>query len=424
MTDGLISRIFNVGTVIAKLAPEVVHTSLDWTNITVGMAAVLAGVPHVFVSGRNLRPVHFEFFHWFMYPCYRALSRCSGVHFLNNSEAGRLDYARWLRLDPTNIRVLRNGLQTLEFPVISEGMRQTARKELGLSPTARVIVGVFRLSSEKRPLLWIDAAARIRQRIPNCIFLLCGIGPMRSEIEARAAQHGLTPHLRLLGSRTDIATIFSAADLVMQSSLQEGTPNSLIEAQAMGIPVVTTSAFGAAEAVQDGVTGLVVRQETASGMAAAAASILNDTSFVARARVEGPRFVDVRFGFDRMIDDTLVAYADAGIEWATHVLPKDLKYRISIPLNEAQHASGHCWTIHLPQLAAWSDMAENPTRSPLLILEDGVPLGPPHSIHAAIRSKGEGAFSHWGEMLYFSSSDQTNPTENHRRYVAVVPRGS
>ena len=297
-------------------------------------------------------------------------------------------------------------------------------KSLDCHPPPRVIVGVFRLSSEKRPLLWIDAAARIRQRIPNCIFLLCGIGPMRSEIEARAAQHGLTSHLRLLGSRTDIATIFSAADLVMQSSLQEGTPNSLIEAQAMGIPVVTTSAFGAAEAVQDGVTGLVVRQETASGMAAAAASILNDTSFVARARVEGPRFVDVRFGFDRMIDDTLVAYADAGIEWATHVLPKDLKYRISIPLNEAKHASGHCWTIHLPQLAAWSDMADNPTRSPLLILEDGVPLGPPHSIHAAIRSKGEGAFSHWGEMLYFSSSDQTNPAENHRRYVAVVPRGS
>ena len=226
LTDGLISRIFNVGTVIKKLSPEVVHASLDWPNITVGLAAVLAGVPHVFLSGRNLRPVHFEFFQWFMYPCYRALSRCPGVHFLNNSEAGALDYARWLRLDHTEIRVMRNGLQTQDFPAISDPVQPAARKALGLPAAARVVVGAFRLSCEKRPLLWIDAAALIRQQIPDCHFLLCGVGPMQREIEARAAQNGLTGHLRLLGSRADIATIFSAAELVMQSSLQEGSPTS------------------------------------------------------------------------------------------------------------------------------------------------------------------------------------------------------
>src|SRR5215472_4559621 len=423
LSDPLISRILNVGTVIKQLAPEVVQISLDWSNITVGIAAVLAGVPHIFVSGRNLGPAHFEFFQWFMYPCYRALAGCPGVHFLTNSEAGRLDYARWLRLDLDDVRVLRNGLQGSDFAVVSKPVRKAAREELGLPAAAPVVTGAFRLSGEKRPLLWIDAAAQIKELMPDCHFLLCGVGPMQRKVEARAARHDLTSHLTLLGTRSDIATIFSASDLVMQSSLQEGTPNVLLEAQAMGVPVVTLPAFGAAEAVENGVTGLVVHDETASGLAQAAVSILRDAGFPARVRKEGPRFVEERFGFERMIDDTLVAYADAGVKWAADFLPEERKYRFAIPLADAVHESDRCWTFHLPQLMGLSDSAENPRRSPLVVLEDGVPVGPPHSMHEAIRSTGGGAFSHWGDGLYFSSRDGTSPAANGRRYLAVVPRG-
>ena len=122
-----------------------------------------------------------------------------------------------------------------------------------------------------------------------------------------------------------------------------------------------------------------------------------------------------------MIDDTLVAYADAGVGWAVQFL-EDLKYRISIPLTDTKRESGHCWAFRLPQLAGWADTLQNPTRSPLVVLEDGVPLGPPHSTHEAIRSKGGGAFSHWGNVLYFSSRDRSDFAENGRRYVAAMPR--
>ena len=104
LTDGLIGRILNAASVIKQLAPEIVQTSLDWTNITVGLAAVLAGVPKVFICGRNLAPIHFEFFQWFMYPCYRALAAHPNVQILNNSDAGRQDYAKWLKIAPERIR--------------------------------------------------------------------------------------------------------------------------------------------------------------------------------------------------------------------------------------------------------------------------------------------------------------------------------
>ncbi|MBV8755458.1 MAG: glycosyltransferase [Hyphomicrobiales bacterium] len=422
LTDGLIGRILNAAAVIKKLAPEIVYTSLDWTNITVGVAAVLAGVPKVFMSGRNLAPTYFEFFQWFMYPCYRALAGHPSVRLLNNSDAGRSDYARWLKLDRDRITVLRNGLASEEFPVVDDLERRAARRSLGIDDASRVVVGAFRLSSEKRPLLWIEAAARIKARLPNAVFLLCGIGLMDAEVRARATALGLDSCIRYLGVRDDIQTVFSAADVVLQTALQEGTPNTLIEAQAVGIPVVTTAAFGAAEAVDDGVTGFVVRDETPGGLAKAALSILQAPAFGRAAREAGPKFVEARFGFERMINDTLLAFADAGVAWALEYLPEPLRHRAYLRIDAPAHDTGHAWIMPVPKLKPLGDDAEDPRRSRLVVLEDGKPLGPPHTSHEIVRSKGGGAFSHWEGRIYFSASDNTDPACNGREYVAIIPR--
>jgi glycosyltransferase involved in cell wall biosynthesis len=424
VSDWLASQILRNAETIKQLSPEIVQCSLDWPNITVGMAAVLAGVPHVLISGRNIGPRHFAFFQWFMFPCYRALAAHPNVHFLNNSEAGRDDYARWLRIPAQKIRVLRNGLHTGEFAPVDDNARIRARSELGLAPSARIIAGAFRLSDEKQPTLWLDTAARVKAQLPDAIFLHCGIGPLQPEVEARARRLGLTDSLKLLGARKDIQTIFAAADLVLHTSLLEGTPNTLIEAQAMGIPVVTTPARGAAEAVEHGVTGLVVRNETASALAGAVVDILSDPAAVARAREAGPSFVKARFGFDRMIDDTLTAYADAGVPWAIDLLPPNKRYLAWVDLDGSQlvHDGGHAFRVHLPQFEGIADTADEPCRSSLFILEDGRPLGPAHTPHEHIRAVGKGAFSHWDQCCYFSSSDGSAVTTNGRRYTVVVPR--
>jgi glycosyltransferase involved in cell wall biosynthesis len=417
--DGLLSLILNDAHVIRRLSPEVVHASLDWTNITVGIAALLCGVPHVFLSGRNLSPLHFSFFQWFMYPCYRALERCSGVHFLNNSDAGRRDYARWLGLDPERISVLRNGLHVGDFPLVDDSHRQQARTALGLSSSAKVVAGIFRLSPEKQPLVWIDTAGFILQQCPDALFLLCGIGAMEEQVRRHAAAKGLDGRIQFLGARSDIRVILAASDLVLQTSLQEGTPNVLLEAQACGIPVVTTAAFGAAEAVEDGISGRVVTGSPAA-LAEAAVSILHDESARARTRTAGPRFIEGRFGFDRMIRDTLAAYAGAGCSWAGGQLPAELRHRGFARLTDIRADSGHGWLAKLPSHKASSDSLTHPNRSTLVVLEDEVRLGPAHSTHDTVRRIGKGAYSHWGDCLYFSSSDNSDPTRNGRVYAVLL----
>ncbi len=424
LTDYLVELVLARAATIMQVAPEIVHTSLDWTNIATGLAAVLAGVPRVVISGRNLGPRHFEFFQWFMYPCYRAMAAHPSVHFVNNSEAGRDDYAAWLGLPKAKISVVRNGLHTDEFRPVDDASRTRARKELGLAADAKVVVGAFRLSREKRPLLWIDTAARIRARFPDAIFLLCGTGNMKADVEARAQKLSFDDSLRMLGARSDIQTIFAAADIVMQTSLWEGTPNTLIEAQAMGVPVVTTTAFGAVEAVEHGVTGIVVPRARAANLAAAAIAVLADAAFAMQARDAGPRFIERRFGMRRMIDETLAVYTDAGAGWSKEMLPMDLRHKLVIDLRSAQfnREDGQAWVAHLPEITALADSASKPWRSPLVVLENGTPLGPAHTSHGVIRKEGSGTFSHWGEYLWFSSSDNSDISSNGRRYLAVVPR--
>jgi hypothetical protein len=95
-------------------------------------------------------------------------------------------------------------------------------------------------------------------------------------------------------------------------------------------------------------------------------------------------------------------------------------------LNPPFLADGACgWVVHLANapdlahLAASADDLEHPRRSPLQLLEDGKPLGPPHSLHHGIRAEGRGRYSHWavGHNLYFSTSDNSDPNRNGRVYT-------
>jgi glycosyltransferase involved in cell wall biosynthesis/2-polyprenyl-3-methyl-5-hydroxy-6-metoxy-1,4-benzoquinol methylase len=305
-------RTLNTARHFHELAPEVVQTSLDWTNITMGLAAVMAGVPRVLVSGRNLSPTHFGFFQWFMYPAYRALAAQPNVTLFNNSESGARDYEDWLRLPRGTIKVVRNGIDTEAFSPPPIKTRARARAHFKLSSEARVVAGAFRLSPEKRPLLWLKTAAALVRRVPNVEFLLLGTGPMQMQAQMYAYKLGIGDRVRFAGVAKDIRFAFAAADAVLLTSLQEGTPNVLIEAQAMGVPVVTTTAFGAAETVANGATGLVVPQASPSALADALGSILNTPEIAQRFSVAGPNWTAKRFGMERMVDDVLALHAATG----------------------------------------------------------------------------------------------------------------
>ncbi len=291
---------------LSLLAPDVAHFWLDHSNIWGAPAALLADVPSVILSTRNVHPENFPYLYMpYMRPWYSLLEKCGRVHFINNSVAGSASYAEWLGVPRDRFHTVLNGVDLSQLRRVDVAERMKVRVELGIPTEAPAIVGAFRFSEEKRPLLFVESFAAALQRHPSAYAVLMGDGPLRGEIERRIETLGLAGRLMLLGRRNDLARIMSSMDVFLHTAWWEGTPNVVLEAQQLCLPVVVSDGGGSADAVDHLRTGLLVDRNDEKAPARALVEILDHLQdWSIRAR-RGPEFIAERFSIDRMCDETL-----------------------------------------------------------------------------------------------------------------------
>jgi tetratricopeptide (TPR) repeat protein len=290
--------------------PQVVHAWQDGTNLTTAAAALLAGVPRIILCSRSIRPNNpRRTLRRFMQAAYQSVSGHPAIVLTNNSRAGANDHAEWLGLDPSRIEVVYNGIDFSGFRQSADpDETQRARASLGIPPDAPVLGGVFRMSEEKRPLLWVEVAAAVVKDEPSVHFIVCGAGPMRTDMLEQAATLGIGDRLHLPGPQTNIASWYKAMNVVMLTSRYEGLPNVPLEAQALGIPVVVTAGGGMRETVWDGVTGWTVDDSAPAAIAERVLVCLRNQAWSAGAAANGPAFVEERFGVEVMLRRNLQIY--------------------------------------------------------------------------------------------------------------------
>ena len=308
MPVGLALDISDLYWEFTECRPEVVHAWLDWDNVRAGPAAVLAGVPKVILSGRNINPSHFAFYQPYMDAVYRALAQAPTVTLINNSHAGANDYADWIGIPPSRIGVIHNALDFGTQGRLSPDAAASLRYSFGIPADAFVVGGVFRLEEEKRPLLWIETAALLTREIDGAWFVIFGQGRMQDQIQRKAKQIGLDDRLVLAGVTDRVPCVMSMMDVLLLTSRGEGLPNVLLEAQWVGTPVVTTDVGGAKEAIEPGVTGWVVASDRASDVARQIVGLHGNPILLAEARNRGPVFVREQFGVARMTSQTMKIY--------------------------------------------------------------------------------------------------------------------
>lgn len=305
--EGLLLDVANLYQEFVQRRPEVVHAWLDWSNTRAGLAAALAGVPRILLSGRNLSPPHFQLYQSYMDPVYEALCALPNVVMLNNSHAGAEDYATWLKFPSERVRVIPNGfdIESVDHSTV----RPVSRGDYGIPDDVSLIGGVFRLAAEKRPLLWVDVAARVAAANPQAWFIVFGDGTLRQDMERAARRLGLGNRFVMAGVTDDPMAAMRMMDVFLLTSLGEGVPNVVLEAQYAGVPVVATNAGGTAETVQEGVTGWIEYSDEVQRLADRVVWLLREVAVRAQCRTAGPEFVRSQFGLKRMIDRTLDAYA-------------------------------------------------------------------------------------------------------------------
>jgi glycosyltransferase involved in cell wall biosynthesis len=154
--------------------------------------------------------------------------------------------------------------------------RAAVRAELGLEPGALVVGTVANLRPVKAYPDLLAAASEVIERLPETRFVTVGQGPQEAEIRALHARLGLGDRVLLLGHRPDAVRVMAACDVFVLASHHEALSVAVMEAMALGLPVVATAVGGVPELVEHGRQGLLVPPGRPRELAAALTGLLTD----------------------------------------------------------------------------------------------------------------------------------------------------
>lgn len=281
--------------------PDIVH-SHSWGTLCEGyVAARVAGVG-LFIHGEHgtmeLRPRNVRVQRW-------VWSRADQILSVSSTLADRM--AEEIGIPRERVRVILNGADLARFRHYG---RSVARGQLQIDDNCFVVGTVGRLVPVKDHAALLEALGLLVIRGVRCQALIVGDGPLGPALRAHAERLGLGAVVRFLGSRSDVERVFQAIDLFVLTSSSEGLPNTVLEAMASGLPVVSTDVGGVAELVEQGKTGILVPSGEPVAIADAIAALADDPCLRVRMGQAGRQRACEGFDIRRMVDDYERLYLD------------------------------------------------------------------------------------------------------------------
>jgi glycosyltransferase involved in cell wall biosynthesis len=296
-----------LATLARRMRADVIHTNGMKAHLLGGLAGRLAGVPAIWhlrdfpPAGRPGR---------LFARAVRRLPRLVLVVSETVARAVRPADGRTPPVvtlyDPLDTRRFRSGLSGAGF-----------RRELGIGPGVPLVGLVAHLTPWKGHELFLDMACAVRDSGSPARFVVVG-GPIydtnghagyADRLYRRANQLGLTNRVSFVGVRTDVPRILAALDVLVHCpTAPEPLGRVLVEAMAVGRPIVAARCGGIPEIVEDGVTGLLVEPGDGPGFVSAVIRLLEDPAFGERLAHEGRRRVDARFAVKTHVKTVLGAY--------------------------------------------------------------------------------------------------------------------
>ncbi len=286
---------------IDRERPDIVHAVMYQAIQLARMAKKKSFVPFKLITSPR---VNYRSRSWLTLLVDRWLKERDDL-LIAECDASRRFLVQRLGYAPKKVIVIRNGVDLAGWSV-SKIDRQKKRMELRLSAGDLLVGAVGRLDRQKGFAALIEAMARLKDLPVKCAII--GDGPERGRLEALIRKHELEKSVWLLGERGEIPSWLSAFDVYCLPSLWEGLPNSLLEAMALGLPVVASRVDGVPEAVTDGQDGLLVPPSAPAPLAKALRSLTGDPARRAALGAAAKTAVSERFTLRRMIAEYEDAY--------------------------------------------------------------------------------------------------------------------
>lgn len=283
-----------------KERPDIVHTHSSKAGVLGRLAARASGVPV------TVHTVHGWSFNIgtsaVMRPAVMMLERMLARLTTALVVVGDADRRVGLRErigSPAQYLLIRSGVDLARFRA-DPGARGEGRRILGVGPSQRVVGTVGRLSRQKSPDVFLAVAQQVGAVLPDVKFVMVGDGPLRELIEQRIRDLDLGSVVTITGDRRDVEMVLPAFDVFLLTSSWEGMPRAVIEAMAVGTPVVAADVGSVSEIVLHERTGLLVAPGDVPGFSHAVTRLLADPEWGHRMVAEAQSMLPA-FGAARMV---------------------------------------------------------------------------------------------------------------------------
>jgi len=297
-------QVFRLALFLRRGGFRIVHTHDLYANLLGIPAAVIARVPVIISSQRDL--AHLGLYQTGRRVWLRRLQKLSTA-VLTNAGAVRDAVLSENHFAPEKVRVIHNGVDLQKF---AQGSRDRGWLQQG-GAHEKWIVLVGNMHGDVKGHPWLIAAAKtITVEFPETRFVLVGDGKLRKDYERQVGELGLGRHFLFLGRRDDVPRVLACCDIAVLPSKAEGLPNAVLEYLAAGLPTVATRVGGNAEIIDDGKTGVLVPPEDSSALAKAILRLLRDPGFASSIGKNGREYVASEFSFQKMIENTDKLYTE------------------------------------------------------------------------------------------------------------------
>lgn len=199
-----------------------------------------------------------------------------------------------IKLD--KVSVIPNGVDTSRFLSTNKYQRRNGKKRVGI---------VASFTDQKGHTHFVDAAARVVQSCKDVEFIYVGDGPLRPSIEKKVRECGLLHYSHFLGNRTDVGNLLQTFDVFVLSSLWEGLPISLLEAQSFGVASVVTKVGGNPEVIDHGYNGMLVPPKDPEKLAEAIITVINNNELKNELGMNSKMVFNQKFSIDKMANNYL-----------------------------------------------------------------------------------------------------------------------